>query len=189
MDAWGDESIRVVCDPPVYLLAATYRIDGGEIDPSSLEALRPKSARKLHWRDMGDKARVASIEAVADINASHTIVVGCNIAVSKQERARRKCLEVMLPRLEAMGVNRYILESRESFRDRGDVGLLQSLRAKGVCGGIDLVHIQGSDDARLWIPDQVLGAYGDLRSGVAKASLKSAWNRLSPSVNTVEIFP
>lgn len=48
MDAWGDESVRVVCTPPVYLLAATYREDGGQIDMAALERLKPKGARKLH---------------------------------------------------------------------------------------------------------------------------------------------
>ena len=42
---------------------------------------------------------------------------------------------------------------------------------------------------KLWIPDQILGAYGDIRSGVAKESLRDEWNRLSPSVNTLEIWP
>lgn len=86
-------------------------------------------------------------------------------------------------------MERYILEARGSERDRGDIGLLQSLRAKGVCKDIDLVHVLPSEDSRLWVPDQVLGAYGDLRSGVAKETLRKAWKHLSPSVNTVEIWP
>lgn len=40
---------------------------------------------------------------------------------------------------------------------------------------------------KLWIPDQVIGAYGDIRSGVAKESLIDDWNRLSLSVKTLEI--
>ena len=40
---------------------------------------------------------------------------------------------------------------------------------------------------KLWIPDQVIGAYGDIRSGVAKESLIDDWNRLPLSVKTLEI--
>ena len=189
MDAWGDESVRVVCDPPVYLLAATYGAGGGEVDASALEALRPKGAAKLHWRDMTDRARARSIGAVAALGASHTVVVGCDISRRGQERARRKCLEAMLASLESIGVTRYVLESRGSGRDAGDVGLLQSMRAKGMCRRIDLAHEVGSSDSRLWVPDQVLGAYGDVRSGVAKRSLKEAWNALAPSVEAIEIWP
>ena len=48
MEAWGDESIRTACSPPVYLLAATYRDNGGSIDTSAIEAVLPKGAGKLH---------------------------------------------------------------------------------------------------------------------------------------------
>ena len=41
---------------------------------------------------------------------------------------------------------------------------------------------------KLWVPDQVIGAYGDIRSGVAKESLRDEWNLLSPSINTIEIW-
>lgn len=189
MDAWGDESVRVVCTPPVYLLAATYREDGGELDASALEAMLPKGAHKLHWRDMSDAARAEATEAVAALGASHTVVVACNIATNKQERARRKCLEALLPRLESLGVDRYFLESRGAKKDEQDMLMLGALRSAGLCRGIKIVHEEGYRDSRLWVPDQVLGAYGDMRSGVAKESLRDGWNLLSPSVNTVEIWP
>lgn len=189
MDAWGDESVRVVCDPPVYLLAASYRLDGGELDASVLKALRPKGAKKLHWRDMGNKSKVEAMGAVAEICAQHTIVMGCRMPKNKQERARRKCLELMLPHLESLGVSRYVLESREGPQDKADVALLLSLRAKGMCREIEIEHLKGSNDSRLWVPDQVLGAYGDMRCGVGEGSaFRSAWNALSTRVNTMEIM-
>ena len=116
MIAWGDESIRVVCNPPVYLLAATYGENDDALDTSALEEILPKGAYKLHWRDMSDKARA-------------------------------------------------------------------------LCRTMRIDHMEGWQDSRLWIPDQVLGAYGDVRSGVAKTSLRDEWNHLSPSVNIMEIWP
>lgn len=189
LDAWGDESIRTVCSPPVYLLAASYREDGNDFDTSAMEAMLPKGARKLHWRDMNDKTRAESTSAISRLGVSHTIVVACNIATNKQERARRKCLETLLPRLESFGIDRYVLESRGDAKDKQDMLMLAALRSKGICKFIRLVHKDGREDSHLWIPDQVLGAYGDIRSGVAKDSLRSEWNRLSSKVTTVEIWP
>lgn len=189
MDTWGDESVRVICDPPVYLLAASYCPDGGELDASALEAMRPKGAHKLHWQDMGDKSKLEVMETVAGIGAQHTIVVGCRMAPNKQERARRKCPELLLPHLESLGVDRYVLESRGRAKDKDDVALLLSLRAKGMCRGIDLAHEEGYRDSRLWVPDQVLGAYGDMRSGVGVGDkFRRAWNLIAPTVNTMEIM-
>lgn len=178
-----------MCDPPIYLLAATYRADGGDIDASSLDAIRPRQACKLHWRDMGNKTKIKAMNALASINAQHTIVMGCRMSRNKQERARRKCLELLLPHLESLGVTRYVLESREESQNKADVALLLSLRAKGLCRGIELEHMKGSADSRLWMPDQVLGAYGDMRCGVgAGDEFRQAWNALATNVTTMEIL-
>lgn len=52
MEAWVDGSMRVVCNPPVYLLAETYREDGGEIDTTPIEAMvarRSRAGRRAGW--------------------------------------------------------------------------------------------------------------------------------------------
>lgn len=95
----------------------------------------------------------------------------------------------MLPHLESLGVTRYILESREGSQDKSDVALLLSLCAKRMCREIEIEHLRGSSDSRLWVPDQVLGAYGDMRCGVGNGNeFRDAWNTLSPSVRTMEIM-
>lgn len=121
------------------------------------------SAHKLHWRDMGDKAKIQSMDAVAAIGASHSIVLGCTLSWAAEclptsKRARRKCLELMLTHLETLGVNRHSLESRGEAKDEADIMLLQSLRRKGICERITLTHEESYRDSRLWVPDQVLGA-------------------------------
>ena len=80
------------------------------------------------------------------------------------------------------------MESRGAAKDKADVAFLLSLRAKGMCAGIDLAHEEGYRDSRLWVPDQVLGVYGDMRCGMASDALREPWNRLSPSVSTSEIW-
>lgn len=96
---------------------------------------------------------------------------------------------MMLPNLESHGITRYVLESREEAQDKTDVALALSMRAKGLCKRIDLAHLKATEDSRLWIPAQLLGAYRDMRCGVSdRATFHDAWNQISPHVNTMEIM-
>lgn len=147
----------------------------------------PKGAGKLHWRDMGARTKACSIERIAAFDAVHIVVMARDLVLGKQERARRKCLETMLLSLEAIGVSRYVLESRGRSKDKLDVALLLSMRAKGLCGSIDLTHEIGRSESRLWIPDQVLGAYGDAHCGLLGDELEAAWGRLRLCIDEIEI--
>ena len=57
--------MRVGADPPAYLLAAT--VFTSETGLERLERVKPKSAAKLHWREMTDAPKRASLEAIAGI--------------------------------------------------------------------------------------------------------------------------
>ena len=157
--AWGDESIRAFANPPVYLLAATIVSPDEPLEV--LSEIKPNNAKKLHWRDMSVKLRVRSISALSEIKHSTTIVIGSPLPKRKQERARRKCLERLLPELESRGVETLVLESRDEEKNKKDIALLLALRTKGYVGKIDITHKPAEKEPRLWIPDQLLGAYGD----------------------------
>lgn len=92
-----------------------------------------------------------------------------------------------MPQLESLGVSEYVLESRGPSRDKQDVALLLSLRAKGLCKEIDLAHASGDKDAHLWVPDQVLGAYGEARTQTGTAKVREAWSSLRPRVSVQEV--
>ena len=82
------------------------------------------------------------------------------------ERARRKCLELLLPVLEyEYGVNRLVLEARESHQDDRDLDFARGIRSRHIIETLRVDFKPGNEDARLWIPDQVLGALGDTRNG------------------------
>lgn len=68
--------------------------------------------------------------------------------------------------LERREVGLLVLESRTSDKNSKDVELLLSTRAKGMTSGIDLRHVRERDEPRLRVPDQLLGAYGDLLCGI-----------------------
>lgn len=169
--AWGDESIRSFgLSNPVYLLCASL-VDGPEDSvKEEMERLKPRGAFKLHWRDMGDEKRMESVNAISAFDAMHIVIAAVRITGCKPERARRKCLERLLPILEQAGVERFALESRNRNEDDKDIRCWQSMRSKGMIETIRIAHAKGSSNPMLWIPDQVLGAYGDVLSGGTRYS-------------------
>lgn len=183
--AWGDESIRMVASPPMYLLAASFFDAEYERELSSLERIKPAGAKKLHWMDMNARLRRASLSALAELPMSHTIVVATPLNGRKQERARRKALEALLPALEARGMTMLVLESRGRINDRRDIELLLALRRQSALSGkLDISHKAGNEDSRLWIPDQILGVFGD----AATASTNEARNELGGLINSIEVL-
>jgi len=78
---------------------------------------------------------------------------------SKQERARRCCLERLLFELEQFGVTEIWLESRRATQDRRDMRLIDSARDKRLVSQSTAVNFaRPTGDAMLWIPDAVAGA-------------------------------
>ena len=170
--AWGDESVRMLAREPMYLMAACVLEKGSSSVVNKLIKLKPSHASKIHWREMSIKAQKDSLALIADLAHSTTIVVGAPLNGKKQERARRKCLELLLSSLEAEGVATLILESRGDIADKRDIDFLLFLRRTGLITKIDLKHALGKDEDCLCIPDQILGAYGDL---VASADVQPPW--------------
>lgn len=160
--AWGDESIRMSLSPPSYLLAASWPEPGYELDLAEFERIKPKGASKLHWMDMDARLKRQSIQALSRLPMLHTLIVANDLPGKKQERGRRKCLEVLLPALETKGISLLILESRGRLNDSRDIELLLSLRRSGAVSEIEIDHRRGSDDETLWVPDQILGAFAEI---------------------------
>lgn len=127
--------------------------------------LKPKGARKLHWRDMRPSLRGKVVDAMAAMDIDHVIVAAVPMSQwNTAERARRKCLERLLPLLETeYNVDTLVLERREISQDRNDIRFIDGLRSRRFIGPIRVELCAGETDARLWLPDQLLGAYGDAR--------------------------
>ena len=158
--AYADESMRTSGGASMYLLGATL-FDDDSPGLETLIRLKSKGAPKLHWRELGREAQVDVMKAIGGIPAITTVVVGTPMNPHKQERARRKCLEAMIGILIGQGVNELVLEARDSKLDRRDIQLVNAIKSKQRGLAFTIHHRRGSEDSRLWIPDQVLGAYGD----------------------------
>ena len=169
--AWGDESVRRTGVPsPMYLMGACVCDDTENATRQRLSLLKPKGAKKLHWRDMRPPLRGKVIDAMDLMNLDHVIVAAVPMnRWNTAERARRKCLERLLPLLETeYGVGTLVLERREASQDRNDIRFIDGLRSRGFIGTIRVELRAGETDARLWLPDQLLGAYGDAQAGTGR---------------------
>lgn len=184
--AFADESVRVSADPPLYLVAATVVPADAALSP--LESMLPKGASKLHWRDLGTRAQRQSLARIAELGTKSTIVVASPIDPRKQERARRKDLEALLPALEAQGVAKLVMESRFPAADAKDAAHFRAMVRRSLVGSIELDFADPAAEHRLWIPDQILGAYAE--SAVSSKSSRiwqREWAELSGTVTTIRV--
>jgi hypothetical protein len=166
--AFGDESIQVVgAEKPCYLLCACS-VDQSEREVRDIfSELGFSAMQKLHWYDMNKTMRRQSMELIdSRVALKWVVIVRCEFEkISKQERARRKCLWRLLQILDADGVRQLVLENRDFRQDQRDEQLFSV--AQQTCGikTVEMIHVSGFDDSRLWIPDQILGAYCDMCRG------------------------
>lgn len=158
--AYVDESMGTPGGVSMYLLGATACQDEGR-QADRLASHEAKGARRLHRRELGRAAQAKVMEAIADMPATTTVVIGTPMNPHKQERARRKCLEAMMEALADDGVFDFVPGGRDSRLDGRDARLVGPVKSRGRLRNLRVSHMRGSEEPRLWVPDQVLGAYGD----------------------------
>lgn len=164
--AWGDESVRHKgLAYPTYLMCACLVGDDVDDVRELLRGIKPSDANKLHWRQMTSKDKRRSLAAIASLDSLSFVIAAEQSNGHRSERARRKCLERLLPLLESQGVQSLVLESRTDAQDERDRRLLSYMRTRHVVSSIKLDHVRGAAEPCLWLPDQILGAYGDTRVG------------------------
>ncbi|NMN02346.1 hypothetical protein [Bifidobacterium panos] len=166
--AWGDESVQTQggVTPTYYMGACICGLEERNIRNQLFSATKRK-VPKLHWRDMTLSEKRKSIPIIETLSLPHIVVAATPLdGMVTSERARRKCLELLLPALEReYGVSRLILESREASQDDRDLVFVRGLRSRRFISRLRVDFAPGSSDARLWIADQVLGAIGDEQRG------------------------
>ncbi|WEV41891.1 hypothetical protein OZX57_08135 [Bifidobacterium sp. ESL0682] len=176
--AWGDESIRKQDGGPSrYLIGVSIcDLDESEVRSEFMKAGLFKT-KKVHWHDMALKEQKKSISLINGFNLRHIVVSAEPLLDNmRSERARRKCLETLFPILEDQyDIKQLIMEARSSKQNKDELLLIQKLRSRGFLHSLQYNLLPGPQDARLWIPDQVLGSVGAI--GIKY-----------PSVDNVEFF-
>lgn len=102
LHAWVDESLIQRPGARAYLLAGVLA-DISRVDEirSTLRSLRTGNEAKLHWRAEDHRRRTKLACAVAELHVASIVVV--STPMDQPERARRKCMEALLPRLQSAG--------------------------------------------------------------------------------------
>ncbi|WP_250236468.1 hypothetical protein [Bifidobacterium longum] len=116
---------------------------------SRLNTVKPRNASKLHWRDMQPKLRFKAIDAISGLGLTHVIVAAIPLGDwNTAERARRKCLETLLPVLEReYSVDRLVLERRDKAQDARDIRFIDALRSRRFIDSIRVDLVAGAADA------------------------------------------
>ena len=186
--AYGDESIRMVGTPPFYMLGVCTLEDADAIDFAQLAKVMPPGSKKLHWRDMSQGLQRKSLQLIAEIDRVDMVVIASPLDGKKQERARRKCLEALLPKLEERGIEDFVLESRGATSDKLDISYIKYAKGSKLVKSISISHADGSVEPRLWIPDQIVGAMGDYMTQTSNWShWKKEWEAISPQIKQVDV--
>jgi hypothetical protein len=170
LSAWVDES--VIVGGPAHP-EGTYTLAAAVVETAAAGAIRDllreltlTKGGRLHWVDESSKRRDGIMAAIAALDLAAIVTAGSPVHRSKQERARRCCLERLFYELGLMGVTEVWLESRTATPDRRDLRLLDYARDKGlVPRGFSVGFARPRDEPMLWIPDAVAGAVTAARLG------------------------
>jgi hypothetical protein len=162
LSAWVDESVVVgaVGQSGTYTMAAVVT-DNARCEDlrRELTDLSIKPGVRLHWVGESVKRRDLIAEAIARMDIASILTVGTPMERSRQERARRCCLERLLYELDRFGVSETWLESRRSVQDRRDLQLIDSARRKRVISQeLKVRFARPAEEPLLWLPDAVAGA-------------------------------
>ncbi|WEV67208.1 hypothetical protein OZX72_08215 [Bifidobacterium sp. ESL0769] len=161
--AWGDESMRTQdSGPGRYMVGVTLcNLDETAVR-DGFEEHGLFHQKKAHWYNMTDPERRKSVDFINGLGLRHVVVCAEPLPHTiRPERARRKCLETLLPILEHQyGVDRLFMEARNPKQDRQEMLFVQGIRSRGFIKKMDYDLLTGRSDARLWLPDQVLGVMG-----------------------------
>lgn len=150
-------------DPGAYILAAALPLpDAHELIRAELCALKPRSAKKLHWTESDVVHQQWIVAALAALPMTFVAVVAVLSPTARSERRRRVALECLLFELAALGIDTVVLESRgpADGRDRAHV---DALRARRALGGVRVDHVAGAADPLLWAADAACGLVAQAR--------------------------
>ena len=178
----------MVGDPPFYMLGVCVIEDADAGDLDKLRRLMPPGSKKLHWRDMSQKLQRESLMLIRNIEKADMVVIASPLNSKKQERARRKCLEVALSQLEMRGIRELVLESRGAASDQLDIRYVKSAKGSKLVKAINVAHANGATEPRLWIADQIIGAMGDYMTQSSNWDYwRSEWEAMSSHIERIDV--
>ncbi|MEU6268962.1 hypothetical protein [Saccharopolyspora shandongensis] len=124
--AYVDESYDLTIG--VYILTASIvNLDDAEDIRCTLRDLHTGHG-KLHWHKSDPERRHRFSKSLSTLPARHLTVIGRGR--TGPERARRKCMEALLPALEDIGIRNAMFEARQRVNDKHDTDTVDACRRK-----------------------------------------------------------
>lgn len=163
--AWVDESIHV--DAGRYILTA-YIVKEGEAPAIAerLRRLRRGRSTRMHWHRETDTVRRHFLLGTKGIGGSTIAVVGTGLTPSKQERARRQCLQTLLIALDSLTVSSVVLERRSPRLNIRDEDFIRVLRGqRWITTRINVEFGDPHTDPLLWMSDAMCAVIASSEAG------------------------
>ena len=167
LHAWVDESMIQLGREGTYLLAAVVS-DPAACDATRavLRSLRTGREPKLHWSSEKPSRRARITAAVAKFDIPSVVVIGTPLDQRRQERARRCCMEELLPYLAGLGVAQVWLEARTASLNAKDRAHIEAMRGRQLLTTALRIDVaRPSEEPMLWLPDVVAGAVSAAHQG------------------------
>lgn len=161
MIGYVDESARQGPEGVYYLVTAGVVV-GADADNArrALAKLHPPQGR-FHWRQEGERGRVAMLEAMAELGVAAFVTWDYPIGNKRQEQARRRCLTTLLDDLRHEGVDKLVIERRHQALDNADRQTILDARHAGLAPPDLEYHFAAPhEEPLLWVPDAIAGAVG-----------------------------
>ena len=79
------------------------------------------------------------------------------------------------------------MQSQLGTRDKRDRELLVSVHRKSETIEFDLEHMPRKSEPLLWVPDQILGAYGEVVTKGANRRWEGSWERIGRTLDVREV--
>jgi hypothetical protein len=156
--AYVDESLRV--SSGLYILAAVIIADtDAEHQRQALKTLLYRGQERLHWRKESAQHRSQIIKAVRRLRHTGAVVIATGMTPSRQERARRKCIERLLAELASRGIAQVVFERRHRELDARDHALIAALmRQQSLPAAFRATWKAATSEPLLWLADIAAGA-------------------------------
>lgn len=169
LSAWVDERMDVGDNNDGrYTLAAVIGDDTScEAIRADLRSLLLRRQPRLHWRDENISRRTKIVDLISRTDVTAVVVVGTPMIASRQERARRVCMERLLPLLQQdYRVGTVILEAQTPSLMRKDhQQVLNLLGKRWITRELSVTDARPLHEPMLWIADAVAGATGAAHQG------------------------
>jgi hypothetical protein len=178
LHAFVDESTRRL---DYLICVATVSVQDLNSSRTTMQNLRARGQRRLHFAGESDLRRRKILSAIAELETETTIYVASH---RNQTRARGAILEAMVPQLRKRGVSRLLLDARQG-QDQRDRATIYRTIGSDPDPEFSYTHQPSASEPLLWIPDAVAWAWG--RGGYWRTRVEDLG--LITEAVTVEVMP